>query len=253
MDNEQAKLILSAYRPGGEDASDPFFAEALDQVRQDPELSQWFTEQRRFDQSIQAALQADAPPSGLRESLLLNRKIVRMTEPATRNRFWAKPTSWMALAASIILLIGIGLMLRAGTATPMSGEQFVQKVLDLNTGGQISLGKMSSDPEELRQWLAHRRSPSEFELPGSLKKIGAMGCQTFTINGHKVSLLCFMLDKDRIVHFFVIDSNNLEGAPGSQPRFQQVDNIAIATWSEGGRTYVLAGKDVDEETLSRLI
>lgn len=253
MDNEQAKLILSVYRPGGEDASDPFFAEALDQVRRDPELGAWFTEQRRFDQSIHSALQAEAPPSGLRESLLLNRKIVRMTEPAPRNRFWAKTTFWLALAASIVLLLGIGLMLRPDTATPMSGEEFVQKVLDLKTSGQISLGKMSSDPEELRQWLAQRRSPSEFELPDSLENLGAMGCQTFTINGHKVSLLCFMLDQNRIVHFFVIDSHNLEGAPGSQPRFQQVDNIAIATWSEGGRTYVLTGKDVDQETLSRLI
>jgi hypothetical protein len=159
----------------------------------------------------------------------------------------------LALAASVILLLGIGLLLRPDATGPMSGEQFVQSVLDLKTSGQISLGKMSSDPEELRTWLARQRSPSAFDLPPSLEKLGAMGCQTFTVHGHKVSLLCFMLDKDRIVHFFVIDNESLEGAPGTQPRFRQVDNIATATWSIGGRTYVLAGKDVDEETLRRLI
>lgn len=253
MDNEQAKLILSTYRPSGEDASDPFFTEALGQVRQDPALGQWFAEQRRFDQSMQSALQADAPPSDLRESLLLNRKIVRMAGSAPRNRRWAKPTTWMALAASVILLLGIGLLLRPTSVGPMSGEQFVQSVLDLNTGGHISLGKMSSDPEELRTWLAQRRSPAEFDLPSSLEKLGAMGCQTFTINGHKVSLLCFLLDKDRIVHFFVIDSDNLEGAPGDQPQFRQLNNVALATWSEGGRTYVLVAKGVDKGTLRQLI
>lgn len=253
MDNLQAKMMLSTYRPGGEDASDPFFAEALDQVRHDPELSAWFAEQRRFDESVQSALQSETPPPGLRETLLLNRKVARMAESSPRTNFFAKPATWLAIAASVILLLGIGLLLQPEAKGPMSGEQFVQSVLDLKTSGQISLGKISSDPEELRAWLAQQRSPSEFELPPSLEKLGAMGCQTFTIHGHKVSLLCFRLDKDRIIHFFVIDNKNLEGAPGSQPHFRQVDNIAIATWSIGGRTYVLTGKDVDGETLRWLI
>jgi len=30
------------YRPSGDDASDPFFREALEQVERDPELKKWF-------------------------------------------------------------------------------------------------------------------------------------------------------------------------------------------------------------------
>jgi len=37
MNNQEAKFILAAYRPGGQDASDPLFAEALEQVRRDPD------------------------------------------------------------------------------------------------------------------------------------------------------------------------------------------------------------------------
>src|SRR5258706_136048 len=39
MNNQEAKLILQAYRCGGQDASDPLFAEALEQARRDPELA----------------------------------------------------------------------------------------------------------------------------------------------------------------------------------------------------------------------
>ena len=49
MDNNDAKLILQVYRSGGEDASDPFFAEALEQARLDPALRTWFAEQQAKD------------------------------------------------------------------------------------------------------------------------------------------------------------------------------------------------------------
>jgi hypothetical protein len=38
MDNREAKFVLSAYGPGGQDAGDARFAEALEQVRRDPML-----------------------------------------------------------------------------------------------------------------------------------------------------------------------------------------------------------------------
>ena len=36
MNNQEAKFILSSYRPNGADARDALFQEALQQVRQDP-------------------------------------------------------------------------------------------------------------------------------------------------------------------------------------------------------------------------
>jgi len=75
MNNEESKLILQAYRPGGEDAGDPFFSDALEQARRDPGLGRWFAGQRTFDDSMQQALQAEAAPPGLRDALRLTRKI----------------------------------------------------------------------------------------------------------------------------------------------------------------------------------
>lgn len=66
MTNHEAKFILSAYRPGGQDACEPMFEEALEQVRRDPELAAWFREERRFDESVSAALVQAVPiPSDL--------------------------------------------------------------------------------------------------------------------------------------------------------------------------------------------
>src|SRR4029079_15043537 len=44
MNTQQAKEILSLYRPGTADAEDPSFAEALRLCERDPELERWFSE-----------------------------------------------------------------------------------------------------------------------------------------------------------------------------------------------------------------
>lgn len=254
MDNEQSKLILSTYRPGGEDASDPFFAEALEQVRRDPDLGRWFAEERRFDEAMHSAMESMRPPSGLRDQLLVNRRVVRLHQrPGLMARLRSRPALWMALAASVIVLLGISFLMQSPDRTPLTAAQFVDEVFDLKQSGKISLGKMGGGTEELRAWLAQRGSPADFTVPAKLEALGGMGCQTYTINGHKVSLVCFMLDKDRIVHFFVMDSSGLDHPPGAAPSFIQRDDLTAATWSKAGRTYVLTGKDVDEETLRCLI
>ncbi len=253
MDNQEAKLILTTYRSGGEDASDPFFAEALDQVRHDPELGEWFADQRRFDQSMQSALQSTLPPVDLRNDLLINRRVVRLNQdPGLWERLQSRRAPWLALAASILLLLGIGLLVFPQSA-PLTSNRLVQEIFNLKQNDKITLGKMGGGTDELRAWLANRGSPADFTVPTGLKTLGSMGCQTFTIDGHKVSLVCFMLDKDRVVHFFVMDSNGIDHPPGPAPAFIQRGGLTAATWSAGGRTYVLTGKDVDEETLRRLI
>ena len=57
MNNEEAKLILQAYRPGGQDANDPRFREALEQARRDPELARWFANEQALDSRISTKVQ----------------------------------------------------------------------------------------------------------------------------------------------------------------------------------------------------
>ncbi|MFQ3670994.1 MAG: hypothetical protein SNJ84_06015 [Verrucomicrobiia bacterium] len=254
MDNEQAKLILSAYRTRGEEASDPVFAEALEQVRHDPELGHWFADQRQFDESMCRALESLQPPAGLRDQLLVQQRIVQLQQPQGRVARWrSQPAWWFALAATILLLAGLGWHLSAPSNEPLPPEQFLAELFQLKQSGKISLGKMGGGTRELQAWLAQRGSPSDFTLPPPLEALGGIGCQTFTIHGQKTSLICFMLDRSRVVHFFVTNNRGLTPSEGTGPSVVRKDNLTAITWTAGGHTFVLMGKDVDEATLRRLI
>jgi hypothetical protein len=256
MDNGQAKFILQAYRAGGEDADDPFFSEALERARLDPELARWFAEQRAFDEGMRMALQTRVAPVGLRDSILLAGKISTFPQvQASRSVFWKYP-GVMALAASLVVLLAIAILIGPSVERhvghPMTVAAFTQQVLDLKDS--ISLGKVSNNPAEIRAWLAERGAPSDFELPRGLRDARGLGCQSYSIGGAKVSLICFMLDEDQFAHLFVVDNDALkDAASGASPVVRTQGDIAVATWTSGGRSYLLTGINVSEEALRRLI
>ena len=70
MTNEDAKFLLSAYRPNGADAQDPFFEEALERAQCDPEVAIWFRDEQNFDQIISSKLRSIAPPSNVEAAIL---------------------------------------------------------------------------------------------------------------------------------------------------------------------------------------
>lgn len=80
MKNDDARQILSAYRPSGEDASDPIFEEALEQARRDPELEEWFKEERARDAALAQVFQSLRVPEEAKRSLVV----------VSRWRLWEK-------------------------------------------------------------------------------------------------------------------------------------------------------------------
>ena len=135
----------------------------------------------------------------------------------------------------------------------MTLARFAEAVIEIKKSGRITLPQTGPNPAELKSWLATQGSPSDFPIPAGLESHKSLGCQSFMIEGRKVSLICFQIDEHRIVHFFVVDSEDLLSAPGRSPHFFQQDGLAAVTWSAHGRTFILTGKDVDEETLRSLI
>src|SRR5687768_16075679 len=112
MDREQAKLILSAMRPGRDSAKDDvLFEEALAWLENDPELAEWFAAHQEGDNAMREALRTIQPPAHLRESIIAEAKVIPLGPPTVR-RF---PLHyWIASAAAIVVGLVI-FLLNGGT------------------------------------------------------------------------------------------------------------------------------------------
>src|SRR5690349_1496751 len=97
--SNEVKLLLSGFRPEGQDASDPIFANALREVAQDPQLRTWFAEAQAFDRAVADRLGEVAPPEELRAAILAGEKASRS------NRRWLQPWTWAA--AAVLALLGV--------------------------------------------------------------------------------------------------------------------------------------------------
>lgn len=256
MDNDYAKLILQAYRPNGEDARDPFFSEALEQARLDPALRSWFAEQQAHDERVRQAIQGIIPPRELRDMIVLTQKIAPFPLWASRQK---QPyTILLAIAACVAFLLVVGGLLRPGADRDKDHAatfaSLTNQVLDLKRHDRINLGETSTDPAKLRAWLAERGAPSDFKIPPGLRGVPSLGCQSYVINGVNVSLVCFTLGPDQIVHLFIMDKGAIKDAPtDATPSVRTDDGVAFVTWSAGGKSYVLTGDNVNEDILRRLI
>lgn len=238
MDNERAKMILSAYRPDGADANDPVFAEALAQVRRDPELARWFAAERALDERMHAALRSARPPANLKDALLLTEKVSRL--PA-RRAWWTQP-AWLAAAAAVVLSAGLTFFPLRPDREPMTLAGVTSEMARMQREERISLGAMTSDPEQVRRWLKAHDGPHEFTVPAGLASQTRIGCQVLDIRGHKVSLICFQIGGGEMVHLLVIDRRHLADPPVvGKPWLLQEGELAFASWSDDDRTYVIAG------------
>jgi len=235
MNNQEAKLILQAYRPGGRDTFDPLFAEALEQARRDPELQKWFAEEQALDSQIQSKLRpAVAVPRDLKANLLALRKMIRPVP------WWFQPMK-LAAAAAIVLLIGLAAFLllpQKPTQLVLFREKMVR--YSMQEHGHVTFE--SPDITKIQQWLQTRGVDANFELPAGLQGKPAQGCRVVDWNGHQATMICFVLEDGKHMDLFVMDRAGLPGFPeGGAPQIVKTDGLRMATWAKGGKVYLLTG------------
>ncbi len=247
MNNEEAKLILQAYRPGGQDANDPRFREALEQAQRDPELARWFANEQALDSRISGKLKASlATPAHLKAQLLAQRKIVQSTV------WWKQPVWQLAAAACLALLVTVA----AVWFTSGRSEGFAKYRTAMTEFAGNKLDRpdlMSRDVTEVRRWLAQKESHGDLVLPVGLNGRPSLGCRLLDWKGHKVSLVCFELENKQVAHLLVVDSSAFRDAPTESPVFNQVGNVATASWSRGGKTYIVASQEASQTELMKLL
>jgi hypothetical protein len=236
MDNEQAKIVLVACRPGGQDAVDPHFTEALEQAGLDPELAAWFAEQREFDRAISAKVRAVPVPADLKAAILAGR---RVAEP----RPWWRRREWMAIAAAVVALLG-GLIAWAALREETGFAAYRTDMFNI-ASSIYRVDKESGDVNELRRWLAENGGHREIAVPAGLRSVPSIGCSLLDWQGKKVTLICFRIGPagpNDEVHLFVIDRADLPEAPlVDQTLRVRKGDWSVATWNRGNKVYLLAG------------
>ena len=235
MDNREAKFVLNAYRPGGQDASDPRFAKALEQVRRDPILQHWFDESVAFDTAMTEKLRAAEVPPDLRENILAGVKVSR----PVRSPF----IKW-AIAAALISMAILGSLVwhESRKSSGLSGWQ--NQALDVisslvsNVSG---FDAQSHNPEQLLAWLHSNHAPAAERLPPNLEKLESLGCKRFSWNGVPVSVICFMRPDGGLIHLVTANASpGVDRAVQRGAKFIQQGEWATASWREGDRFYMLA-------------
>jgi uncharacterized membrane protein YbaN (DUF454 family) len=235
MNNQEAKLILQAYRSGGRDAFDPLFAEALEQARRDPELQKWFAEEHALDSQIQSKLRsAVTVPRHLKSNLLALRKITRPVP------WWFQPMK-LAAAAAVVLLIGLAAFLLL-PPKPAQLVLFREKMVRYSMQEHGHITFESPDIAKIQQWLQARGVDANFELPAGLQGKPAQGCRVVDWKGHQATMICFVLEDGKHMDLFVMDRAGLPGfLESGAPQIVKTDGLMMATWAKGGKVYLLTG------------
>jgi hypothetical protein len=246
MTNQLAKEILLRFRPGTTDATDPEFAEALDQAKRDPELGRWFEQQQAFHIAIRDRLRHLPVPTALKEDILAG------CRPAATLVWWQQPAfQALAAAAAIVLLVGVGRL----WLQPREDRNFAafQNRVVRNAQRGYVMDITTTNLGEIRQFLAKQGAHADYVLPAPLEKLPGDGGAVLRWNDKMVSMVCFDLGNHNELFLFVASRSDLPDAPSaSEPQFTQIGRLTAASWSAGDRTYVLAGPG-DEQFVSRYL
>lgn len=240
MNNDEAKFILRAYRPGGRDAGDPAFAAGLEQARRDPALGAWFAREQAHDAAIAGKLREVMPPAGLREAILAGGKVsARARGP------WLRP-AWLAAAAAVVVMLGVVALWPANRAeaAPQALAEFALD--DMKHRDHGSHGEASA---ELQRWLVADNKLAG-PMPVDFDKLRQTGCRTLNFNGREMVEICFVRN-GAVFHLYVSRKTPADEAKNG-PFLMDQTGGAAAVWTDEHYRYALVSPG-DVASLKKVI
>ncbi len=254
MTRDEAKFILSAYRPGNADRGDPVFAEALALARQDPELAAWFAREQLHDQAISSKLAEVPAPAGLREAILAGAR----ASGGTVSRLGWYSAALLAAAAALALIF----TLHARKSLPPSVvappvrsqllglESFV--VNDALMAGGPHQGQWGSLALDLHRQLHNPEARLRSEVTVDFDAMCASGARKLSFDGHEVVEVCFMRpDTELWYHLYILrrsDFPNLTAPENKDYTKGELEGVGFVYWHDAHNHYIAAGPgDADIE------
>jgi hypothetical protein len=233
MTREEAKEILSVFRPGTDDEHDPVFAEALALARNDAELGTWFDGSKNFDKLMKAELARIKPPVDVRDAILAEHKIIR-PEPWWQRRM----SSRQFAAAAAVLMAGLAFAFWHARR-PVAFAEFRREIADQSWGPSPHVQFKATNMAELRKTLEAQGVPHRFTVPSTLAQ-SVRGCSLMQWRGIQVPVICFHSEGQHL-HLMVVNRGLFPDAPTSGPQMDQWQVWRTASWSKDNFSYVLTG------------
>ncbi len=233
MDEEQARLILQAYRPGEQEESDPKFVAALQAVAASPELARWFAEEQAFDRAVAAHIESIPAPFGLKTRILAQG--AESARPGKRR--WA--FGLIAVAALLLLLTQLVSLWRTPKSVASLPSDYAREMASF-IQLRPPLEMESNNLSEIKRWLG-RKEALPIEVPARLAALEPVGCRILSFRGYDVTLICFQREGNRLAHLFAVDRAAMpKMKPGEKPIFANEHGWMTATWAEKDRVYMIA-------------
>jgi hypothetical protein len=251
MTNEEAKKILSLYRPGTMDRTDPSFTEALERAKthppqdrsqdeSDPELSRWFLEHRSSYLSIRAKFRGIPVPPALKDRILAER------QTSTARVIPFRPMVLLQAAAALVLCLGLVALFWRSHSREDEFDTYRTRMT--RTALQpYGMDLESHDLQSIKKYLAGRNAPADYRLPDGVSKAQPVGCAVLHWQGEPVSMLCFHSGQPlppgekSDLWLFIINQTSVRNGPAARPPIvAQVKRLMTGTWSQDGKMYVLA-------------
>jgi hypothetical protein len=231
MNEQEARLILQAYRPGA-DPDDPEVAAALQEAARNPELARWFAEEQAFDRAIAAHLENVPAPFGLKT------RILAQVAPSAASRQWSWAVRLAGVAAILFLLTQIISLFRPAAPETRVSNYAQEMVSFIRLGGALDME--SHDLGQIKEWLS-KKEASPGIVPPRLAALQPLGCRLLSFRGQTVTLICFKRDNDKLAHLFVVDRSALpQMKSGAPPVIAGVGDWMTASWVENDRVYMIA-------------
>lgn len=233
MNNEQAKFLLRACRPGGQDSADPAFAEALEQANHDPVLQAWLERERSFDGAVAAKLKTITPPATLRSSILAG---VKASRPAWT---WRRTLVGAGLAASFALVAG-ALAFNDLSDPDATLDELVRHGFN-EMAGPHPRGQPLAQLASLGTWLQDPAKPLGMEMPVDLDELRVHGCRNLQISGKEVFEICFR--RDSWYHIYIARRGDFMCEECEvEPMFRERGEFASVTWVDDQHVYVVVSR-----------
>lgn len=233
MNSQRAKDILISYRPGLSDPADPDTAAALDWLERDAELARWFEHQQAFHAATRQAFRNMAVPENLKD------KILPKSHPPRSKILWFNRFEFLAAAAAVVLLLSLAVFWIQPDENRKLADYRARMAKFALRDYRMDL--VTNDLNQIREFLANRGAPADYHLSPPLQKLPGVGCAFLKWQNQPVSLICFRLGEQDLVWLFVTPQSTVQDPPPStNPQYQTVGKLMTASWTEQGKTYLLA-------------